>query len=120
MHLRKVLAFITVLMTGPIFSGPALAADQLFCIDPGHTATSLLSALQSWNGSTGGTTTIKVVAGTFPISASLTQLNTPAGGLFLLGGYKPNTGCDEGQRNIKTNTTVLDGGGSSGYFYLEP
>ncbi|GAA0707667.1 hypothetical protein GCM10009105_06590 [Dokdonella soli] len=107
------------LLMGSLFTGREALADQTFCIDPGHTPTSLFSALQVWLNGVGEQINIKVVAGTFPIVVSMTQLNNNAASLVLLGGYKANTSCDDAQRNIKTNVSVLDGGGG-GAFALEP
>ena len=95
------------------------AAAATICVDPGHAPTDLFTALTTWANATGAATTIKVAGGTYAISASLTQLHDPASPLVLLGGYKPNTGCDDGQRNITAYATNLDGGGT-GVFGLEP
>src|SRR4051812_38002287 len=105
---RERLVLLWCLLAASLVCGRLAHADQTFCVDPGHTATSLFSALQSWANSTGGTITIKVVGGTESISVSFTQLNSPSGALVLLGGYQANTGCNEAFRNIKANMTVID------------
>ena len=116
-RLRFVLLFC--LMVGSTAGWRPAHADQTFCVDPGHSPTSLFSALQTWANSTSGTITIKVVGGTQAISVSFTQLHDPSGALVLLGGYQANSGCNDALRNVKTNATIIDGGGT-GHFFLEP
>lgn len=88
------------------------------CIDPGHTPTGLATALANW-GSTAGAAVVKIAGGTYPISILAIPFGNPGGALTLYGGYKPNTGCDDGQRNIVSYPTILDGGGT-GYFLIDP
>ncbi len=108
-----------VMVAGSLLLSRAALADQTFCIDPGHQPTSLFNALQTWLHGSGEQITIKVVGGTIGISVNMTQLNTPSDSLVLLGGYQPNSGCNDNFRNITSNVTVLDGEGT-GAFAMEP
>lgn len=97
----------------------AARADTPFCIDPGNQPTSLFDALVAWRDASNQQVTIKVVGGTFGIGVALTQLKDPAASLVLLGGYAPNSGCSEAQRDIVAHETVFDGLGSNA-FAIEP
>jgi len=105
-------------MLGLSASQTALA-DQTFCIDPGHQPTNLFDALVTWRDAVNEQVTIKIVGGTYGIGVSMRQLHVPPASLMMLGGYQPNTNCNETLRNITSNVTVLDGGGN-GVFAIEP
>ena len=118
--LNKIRGFLAVLLvlSGAAASRAALA-DQSFCIDPGHQPTDLFTALTTWRDAVSEQITIKVVGGTFGIGVSLMQLHDPPASLVLLGGYAPNTNCNEASRDIQNHATVFDGGGN-GAFAIEP
>ena len=95
----------------------AARAGGTICVDITNPASpNLITSLQNWANSGTGTTTIDVAAGTYNISGNFTQFSS--GGLFVLGGFKPGTGCDPAQRNVSVQTTIFDGGG--GILFLEP
>ncbi len=108
---------------GPFFFASCLAlcsgawAGGTICVDITNPASpNLITSLQNWAYTGTGTTTIEVAAGTYSISGNFTQFSL--GSLYLLGGFKPGTGCDTSQRDPSAQTTVLDGGG--GFLFLEP
>lgn len=116
MKLTEWLAIFGLLTAGLCTGRMAQAGTT--CVDPGHAPTSLFSALQNWSN-TPGDAVIKVAGGTYSISILAIPFGNTGGALTVYGGYKPNTGCDDNQRNILSYPTVLDGGGT-GYFILEP
>ncbi len=95
----------------------AARANQTICVDITNPASpNLITSLQQWANSGTGTITIDVAAGTYGLSGNFTQFSSAS--LNLLGGFAPGTNCDTSQRNLGTQTTILDGGGS--VLFLEP
>ena len=100
--------FIILVVFASFLSAHAHASTV--CVDGSVPAQAdLHGAVIQWLASGTGTTTIKVAAGSYPFTFNGFQESS--GGMSMYGGYVPGTNCDEGQRDVKTQFSIFEGGG---------